>query len=398
MDITNQENMMYGILSCVSSEDTPIIFKGGLITKLILEENGYYIGGRQTKDIDANWTGTPPSMQNIVDTLNVSLEKLDGQLKAELYREYDLSTGRSAGINLVDANGQTVVSIDMDIKPLSQNTTYYFGDTSIKGVLVDEIIADKISSVSSEAVYKYRCKDIVDLYALAHCTEISTDSISEVCERNKRIIGDFNGFINHKSEMEHAYNRLRNIKNKPDFEDVYDYLNTFLQPYIAHDTSSKKWNPSSNCWSDGKETIINKEERINELIGNETELVYDMIESNSYELREGKDGTFSIYDTVNNETVEEGIENVSFVVDYCVGDNNLDSLEQEAHHQGISNIPQTGDEWRNAVTRPDLQDFIEGHKGEVAEVLLAADPDRMNEKVDLKELADMFKEPSKEIE
>jgi len=143
---------------------------------------------------------------------------------------------------------------------------------------------------------------------------------------------------------------------------------------------------------------MNKEERINELIGNETELVYDMIESTSYELREGKDGTFSIYDTVNNETVEEGIENVSFVVDYCVGDNNLDSLEQEAHHQGISNIPQTGDEWRNAVTRPDLQDFIEGHKGEVAEVLLAADPDRMNEKVDLKELADMFKEPSKEIE
>lgn len=48
MEVTNKEDMMYGILSCISSEDAPIVFKGGLITKLILEEKNCYVGGRQT--------------------------------------------------------------------------------------------------------------------------------------------------------------------------------------------------------------------------------------------------------------------------------------------------------------------------------------------------------------
>ena len=248
MEVTNKEDMMYGILSCISSEDAPIVFKGGLITKLILEEKNCYVGGRQTKDIDANWVGEPPSMQSIEDALNLAFEKMGGQLKAESYREYDLKSGQSAGINLVDANGQTVVSIDMDIKPFSQDTTYYYGDASIKGVLADEIIADKISSVSSEAVYKHRCKDIVDLYALARCTEINTANISEACERNHRTVKDFNGFLNHKAEMAHAYGKLKNIRSKPEFEEVYSYLGDFLQPFISKDASEKIWKPSQKEW------------------------------------------------------------------------------------------------------------------------------------------------------
>lgn len=35
MEVTSKEDMMYGILSCISDEDAPIIFKGGLITKLM---------------------------------------------------------------------------------------------------------------------------------------------------------------------------------------------------------------------------------------------------------------------------------------------------------------------------------------------------------------------------
>lgn len=241
---TNHENVMYYILSCISNEDVPIVFKGGLITRLILEDGKFYIGGRHTKDIDANWVGTPPSMQNIVETINLALKGFDGQLTAKSYREYDLETGRSAGISLVDENGQNVVSIDMDIKPFSQNTTYYFGNASIKGVLADEIIADKISSISSDAVYKHRCKDIVDLYALTHCAKVKTTNIYETCNKNNREIKDFDGFINHKIEIKHAYAKLKNIYEKPDFDELYDYLSKFLQPYISKDRTPQQWNAS----------------------------------------------------------------------------------------------------------------------------------------------------------
>ena len=141
-----------------------------------------------------------------------------------------------------------------------------------------------------------------------------------------------------------------------------------------------------------------RETAINALIGNaltgfadeEYNLVYDMIESKDYAIVQNNSGSYDIYDKVNNEIAGSGFDSVSSVIDYVVGDNILDELEHEAHQQGISNIPQTGDEWREAVIRPDLQDFINGHQTEIGQVLLIADPDRMNKNISLKELADDF--------
>ena len=136
-----------------------------------------------------------------------------------------------------------------------------------------------------------------------------------------------------------------------------------------------------------------RETAINALIGfadEEYNLVYNMIESKDYAIIQNNSGSYDVYDKVNNEIVELGFDSVSSVIDYVVGDNILDELEHEAHQQGISNIPQTGDEWREAVIRPDLQDFINGHQTEIGQVLLIADPDRMNKNISLKELADDF--------
>ena len=136
-----------------------------------------------------------------------------------------------------------------------------------------------------------------------------------------------------------------------------------------------------------------REAAINALIGfadEEYNLVYDMIESKDYAIVQNNSGSYDVYDKVNNEIARSGFDSVSSVIDYIVGDNILDELEHEAHQQGISNIPQTGDEWREAVIRPDLQDFINGHQTEIGQVLLVADPDRMNKNISLKELADDF--------
>jgi hypothetical protein len=44
-----------------------------LITKLILQENDYTAIERQTNDIDANWIGEPPSMEELAQ-VNQALE------------------------------------------------------------------------------------------------------------------------------------------------------------------------------------------------------------------------------------------------------------------------------------------------------------------------------------
>lgn len=60
--MTEQEKLMYEILGQITTSDIPIVFKGGLITKLILNESGLSSVQRTTKDIDANWIGQPPSI------------------------------------------------------------------------------------------------------------------------------------------------------------------------------------------------------------------------------------------------------------------------------------------------------------------------------------------------
>lgn len=141
-------------------------------------------------------------------------------------------------------------------------------------------------------------------------------------------------------------------------------------------------------------------DRINEILGNnDASLIYDIVESNDYKIKsvsETEYRGFDIIDTVNNEKVRH-VYTANQLIDYCLNDHFFDYLEHEAHQQGISNIPQSGDEWRTAVTRPDLQDFIEGHKTEIAEALLIADWNRVGQ-IDLKEVAEMFKEADKEKE
>jgi hypothetical protein len=51
--MTNHESRLYQILGAISATDAPIVFKGALITKLVLAENGFTSLERLTRDIDA---------------------------------------------------------------------------------------------------------------------------------------------------------------------------------------------------------------------------------------------------------------------------------------------------------------------------------------------------------
>ena len=167
-----KEKLMYDILSRISNMDAPIVFKGALITKLVLKEQGYDDVERATKDIDANWVGEPPTMQRLSETIQKALGDLNERFFVEISREY--GEGCSAGLSIKDKiTGDKIISMDIDVKPIFDERIYYYGQAKIKGVLADEIIADKICSVSSDAVFKHRAKDLIDLYALAHCVEVN---------------------------------------------------------------------------------------------------------------------------------------------------------------------------------------------------------------------------------
>ena len=245
--MNEREKLMYQVMERISKTNAPIVFKGALITKLVLEENGYSDLKRQTRDIDANWIDSPPSMNALVETINTSLGDLRNQFHAIAFREYDEK--KSAGISiLLNGTDKEMMSMDISIKPVSGSRMYHYGEAEIKGVLANEILADKISVLSKPLVFR-RAKDIVDVYALAHCVRIEAQDIFEIYRSNpSRETSTFTEFYTQRQDIEHAYNKLTGIEGKPPFDDVYTYLSEFLKPFAERGGVPRLWNKEAVAW------------------------------------------------------------------------------------------------------------------------------------------------------
>lgn len=245
--MTDREKIMYAVIGQLSNTDIPLIFKGGLITKLILQENDYKAVKRYTKDIDANWIALPPKMEDLVTAIQESIDKISFEYNVKITREYGVN--RSAGIAIVSkSSNKTVFTMDIDMKPFLGSKLYGAGNIIIKGVLADEIIADKLYVTSTDKIYKYRAKDLIDLFALAHCCEINTRVVVGLIIKKGNHIKSFDGLINHKTELEHAYNSLTGIESKPSYEEIYHYLTRFIKPFIGQDLPNMIWNPNKAAW------------------------------------------------------------------------------------------------------------------------------------------------------
>jgi len=247
--MTEKETFMYQLMNEISGSNAPIVFKGALILKLVLAEAGFTDMERQTRDIDANWIGVPPSMDTLIDTINTSLGVLKSKVYAVAIREHDKNM--TAGVSIRDMQtNEELVSMDIDMRPIQGSKIYIFGEISVKGVLISEILSDKITILSNRMIFR-RAKDILDVYALAHCVKINTRDIFEMCNDNpERHIGTFDEFNNRQQDVKHAYSKLKGIENKPPFEHVYHYLKNFLQPFVTNDMSPKTWNSNKSSWDD----------------------------------------------------------------------------------------------------------------------------------------------------
>jgi len=246
--MTAEEELMYKLIGKFSDSNVPMVFKGALITKLILVENGYSEVTRATNDIDAHWTGTPlPTMNDFVDMVNQTLREIRDDLYAVAFRGYEQN--RAAGIDIIDKNTERpYISIDINITPVGKSRIYQHNGMSFWGVLPNEILADKIFVLSGHKLFR-RSKDIVDTYTLSHCLQIQTAEIFDICNKKNNIMDSFSAFYTQKANIEHAYNKLIGIKNKPHFEEVYSHLTEFIRPFAEKDGINRIWDNVNKVWN-----------------------------------------------------------------------------------------------------------------------------------------------------
>ena len=240
--MTEREEFLYKVIEAIAQTKSPIIFKGALITKLLLRGSVNSIE-RETKDIDCDWIGEEVTMEQ----LNLIISKAAstvGDFTVERFREF--GEGRSAGFNIISKQGDKYASVDISIKDNPYYQVYKIGECEFRGSTVDKIVAGKMLVVSCEKIFR-RVKDVVDLYALSFCTSFRVNKVYEVLSNSNKLFGDFKMFLSEKEKIEHAYEKMNGIEKKPSFLEVYDRVCILIEPFLLKEIDLV-WSPSNGVW------------------------------------------------------------------------------------------------------------------------------------------------------
>lgn len=221
-------------MKAIYDSGIPIDFKGSMVLRACLLEVGYCDDIRHTLDIDANWYSQKPptadqmtsSLQNVFDLHNIDLI-------VNIYRMYD--DGKSAGFELTDKyTNEVLFSMDIDVnRPITPTKIYEIGDIKFRGVTASQMLADKITTISTDKVFR-RIKDVVDLYYFSKVIDFNKEEIINAIKISNKVLEDFDGFLNKFYDLKHAYDKFRftgNI-NKLSFIEIYNTVKTYIKDII----------------------------------------------------------------------------------------------------------------------------------------------------------------------
>lgn len=239
MEYTEKELLMYQIMKSIYDCSPMISFKGSMVIKACLCEMGYLEQTRHTEDIDGNWySENNPSEQEIVDVLQNAINKVDSNISVVTSRMY--GNGRSAGFKIKE-NDSVLFTMDIDVnRPKSLTKIYEVNNLHFRGVSPTQIIADKISAISTDKVFR-RVKDLLDIYYFAQVCEFNASEILETVTNSGRQLENFNAFLNRTDELEHAYFKFKVAEDvyKPPFNEIYQTVKNYINDVLPLDYKDK---------------------------------------------------------------------------------------------------------------------------------------------------------------
>ncbi len=235
MKPTNLELRMYKAMDAIYRSRIPVVFKGAMVLNAVLYEIGFTETEiRPTKDIEANWIiSKDVTDEQIRDALQEALKENGIKLTVGINRKH--GPGRSAGFEFCESeNGFPVFTMDMDVNRTEAGSReYVVSGLAFNGVVIEQMIADKIYVVSSGKVFR-RIKDVIDLFYLSECYPLDIYKIQAVLENNGKTLSTFECFLDNKIELQHAYDKFkfsRDVK-KPDFEEVYSGVKHYIEGFL----------------------------------------------------------------------------------------------------------------------------------------------------------------------
>ena len=235
MKISAEEKIMYDVMRAIYESGIPIDFKGSMVLKACLMEAGYPNEIRHTVDIDAYWhSDVELTKEAMVNSLQNTMDKNGLDLKVEMYRMY--GQGRSAGFGFKDKMLDDVLfTMDIDVnRPMPETKIYEVGGISFCGVVPNQMIADKLYAISTDKIFR-RIKDVIDLFYISKVMIFDYSKISEILNKNGRVLGTFDGFLHKQDDLKHSYDKFKFVGDvdKPSFEEVYTSVIEFINEALT---------------------------------------------------------------------------------------------------------------------------------------------------------------------
>lgn len=218
---------LYRVMEELSNAGVPIVFKGAMILNLAIRDNNPSKVERATGDIDGDWIGEFPTMEEMEIALRNAVKKVDYSLDVQVNRTF--AERKSAGFRIINEMGEKIASIDLSVRQNRFCRPYisYVNGISITGASLFKMLSDKLYAISGESVCR-RIKDVLDIYVMSFITKIDMDELYQIWTETGRELGDFETYKTQIAKLGEAYNKMKGIKNKPDFLDVYSRVNDII--------------------------------------------------------------------------------------------------------------------------------------------------------------------------
>lgn len=240
--MNENEQLMMKVMAELTRAKAPIIFKGAMNLNLALLEAPPISVHRITHDIDGDWLGGKPTAETMREVLEKAVQRVDPTLSVIVFREP--AEEKSAGFRILDANKERVFKVDFGQRshPFYQNyqISYQGQPIYIRGATLPKMLSDKICAIASPKVFR-RAKDLVDVYILSHCKDINLLDVHRLIHAGGRTLGTFDEFRTRQEDLKHAYEKLANVENKPEFSALYGRLEKFLAPFIEKKLRPLAW-------------------------------------------------------------------------------------------------------------------------------------------------------------
>ncbi|MFC2314445.1 MAG: nucleotidyl transferase AbiEii/AbiGii toxin family protein [Selenomonas massiliensis] len=246
--MNENEKLMMKVMAELTKAKAPIIFKGAMNLNLALQEAPPVKVHRITHDIDGDWLGANHTVETMRDVLEKAVHRVDPSLSVVVFREP--AEEKSTGFRILDADKERVFKVDFGQRshPFYQDyqIIYQGKPLYIRGATRSKMLSDKICAIASPKVFR-RAKDLVDVYILSHSKDVNLLDVHRTIHAGGRTLGSFEEFRTRQEDLKHAYEKLANVENKPDFSALYGRLETFLAPFIEKKLRPLTW--TGEAWA-----------------------------------------------------------------------------------------------------------------------------------------------------